>query len=172
MATRPKPERHSRQTGPLGIGSSFMFRGQFQHSIDAKGRISLPARFRDALGASGDPRFVLTAGLFDPCLHLYPMRAWEDLEEKIADLPAMDPHVVRFRRLYVSAACECEADKAGRVLIPSHLREKIHLDKDALWAGMGRHLELWSIKEWEAALSLTPEQEESFKLAVLEQIKI
>lgn len=149
-----------------------MFRGQFQHSIDAKGRISLPARFRDALSASGDPRFVLTGALFDRCLHLYPMRAWEELEQKIADLPSMDPNVVRFRRLYISAACECEADKAGRVLIPSAMREKIRLEKDALWAGMGRHLELWATTEWEAALSLTPEQEESFKQAVLEQIKI
>lgn len=149
-----------------------MFRGQFQHSIDAKGRVSLPARFRDALGACGDSRFILTAALFDPCLHLYPMRAWEELEEKIAALPSLDPHVVRFRRLYVSAACECEADKAGRVLVPSNLRDKIGLEKDALWAGMGRHLELWSQKQWDAALSMTPEEEASFKQAVLEQIKI
>jgi MraZ protein len=149
-----------------------MFRGQFQHSIDAKGRISLPARFRDAIGASGDPRFVLTSALFDPCLHLYPMNAWEELEEKIAGLASMDPNVVRFRRLYVSAACECEADKHGRVLIPGGLREKAHLKKDALWAGMGRHLELWSAKAWEAALELSPDEEANFKQAVLEQIKI
>lgn len=149
-----------------------MFRGQFQHSIDAKGRISLPARFRDALKGAGDSRFVLTAALFDPCLHLFPMHAWEQLEEKIAALPSMDPNVVRFRRLYLSAACECEADKHGRVLVPGQLREKARLDKDALWAGMGRHLELWSTNEWEAALQLSPEDEANFKQAVLEQIKI
>lgn len=149
-----------------------MFRGQFQHSIDAKGRIALPARFRETLVASGDSRFILTPALFDPCLHLFPMRAWEELEEKIAELPSMDPHVVRFRRLYVSAACECEADKHGRLLIPSPLREKMRLEKDALWAGMGRHLELWSTQEWEAALQMSPEQETNFKQAVLEQIKI
>jgi MraZ protein len=149
-----------------------MFRGQFQHSIDAKGRISLPARFREALVASGDPRFVLTAALFDPCLHLYPMKAWEGLEEKIAALPSMDPNVVRFRRLYVSAACECEADKHGRLLVPGALREKTNLERDALWAGMGRHLELWSLSAWEAALELSPEEEANFKQAVLEQIKI
>ncbi len=149
-----------------------MFRGQFQHSIDAKGRISLPARFRETLVASGDARFVLTAALFDPCLHLFPMLAWEELEEKIAALPSMDPHVVRFRRLYVSAACECEADKHGRLLIPGPMREKVRLEKDALWAGMGRHLELWSTQEWEAALQMSPEEETNFKQAVLEQIKI
>lgn len=165
------PHPNSGTTGP-GLDFRVMFRGQFQHSIDAKGRISLPARFRDALGAAGDPRFVLTSALFDPCLHLYPMRAWEDLEEKIAALPSMDPNVVRFRRLYVSAACECEADKAGRVLIPNQLREKTGLKKDALWAGMGRHLELWSTRAWESALELSPEEEANFKQAVLEQIKI
>ncbi len=149
-----------------------MFRGQFQHSIDPKGRVSLPARFRDALSGCGDARFVLTKALFDPCLHLYPLRAWEDLEEKIAALPSMDPHVVRFRRLYVSAACECEADKHGRMLIPGHLREKVNLTKEALWAGMGRHLELWSHEAWESALEMTPEEEQNFKQAVLEQIKI
>lgn len=149
-----------------------MFRGQFQHSIDAKGRIALPARFRESITASGDSRCVLTAALFDPCLHLYPMKAWEEVEEKIAALPSMDPNVVRFRRLYVSAACECEADKNGRLLIPAQLREKTHLKKDALWAGMGRHLELWATTEWEAALDITPEEEINFKQAVLEQIKI
>ncbi len=149
-----------------------MFRGQFQHSVDAKGRISLPARFRETLVASGDARFVLTAALFDPCLHLFPMLAWEELEEKIAALPSMDPNVVRFRRLYVSAACECEADKHGRLLIPGPMREKVRLEKDALWAGMGRHLELWSTQEWDAALQMSPEEETNFKQAVLEQIKI
>lgn len=154
------------------VVSQMMFRGQFQHSVDAKGRVSLPARFRDGLTAAGETRFVLTPALFDACLHLYPMRAWEELEEKIAELPSMDPHVVRFRRLYVSAACECEADKTGRVLVPTHLRERIGLERDALWAGMGRHLELWNQRKWEAALSISPEEEQTFKQAVLEQIKI
>lgn len=149
-----------------------MFRGQFQHSIDAKGRSSLPARFRDTLSACGDPRFVLTSALFDPCLHLYPMRAFEELEQKIAQLPSMDPSIVRFRRLYVSAACECELDKAGRVLIPNHLREKANLEKDVLWAGMGQHLEVWSQEAWDKVLEITPEEEAAFKLAVLEHIKI
>ena len=72
-----------------------MFRGQFAHTIDAKGRVSLPARFRDGLVAQGDPRFILTPALFDPCLHLYPLRGWEELEEKLAGLPSFDPNIVR-----------------------------------------------------------------------------
>jgi MraZ protein len=149
-----------------------MFRGQFTHSVDAKGRISLPARFRDVLLADGDARFVLTPALFDPCLHLYPMRAWEEFEQKVAGLPSLDPNAVRFRRMYVSAAVECELDKAGRVLVPPHLRERAELDKsEALWAGMGRILELWSRARWDAALTLSPSDMDSFKLA-MEQIKI
>ena len=147
-----------------------MFRGQFQHALDAKGRIAVPARFRDALGEGGV--CVLTPAPFDRCLHLYPLSAWQLVEEKIADLPSMDPHVVRFRRIYVSAACECELDKAGRLLVPGSLRERVGLDRDALWAGMGRHLELWSAADWQQALHLEPEAEAAFRKAVLEQIKI
>ncbi len=147
-----------------------MFRGQFEHTVDAKGRVSLPARFRDAL--EGVERFIVTPALFDSCLHVYPEEAWCALEEKIADLPSMDPNVVRFRRLYVSAACECELDKAGRVLIPPHLRERAKLGSDVLWAGMGKHAELWSRAEWHRALEMSPDEEASFKKAVLEQMKI
>jgi len=147
-----------------------MFRGQFQHSLDAKGRIAVPARFRESLAHDGV--CVLTPAPFDRCLHLYPLSAWQTVEEKIADLPSMDPHVVRFRRIYVSAACECELDKAGRLLVPGPLRERVGLERDGLWAGMGRHLELWSASDWERALHLEPAAEAAFRQAVLEQIKI
>ena len=149
-----------------------MFRGQFSHAIDTKGRVSLPARFRDALLAPGDPRFILTPALFEPCLHLHPMRSWEELEEKIASLPSFDPNIVRFRRLYVSAAIECELDKAGRVLVPPALRDRAALTKDVLWAGMGRTIELWAREKWDAELSLTADEQEAFKRAVMEQIRV
>jgi MraZ protein len=148
-----------------------MFRGQFSHSVDAKGRVSLPARFRDVLVADGDARFVLTPAVFDPCLHLYPMKAWEEFERKVSELPSLDATAIRFRRLYVSAAVECELDGSGRVLVPPHLRERIKLDKDALSAGMGRTLELWAKSSWDAALTMTSEEADSFR-AALEQLKI
>jgi MraZ protein len=148
-----------------------MFRGQFSHSVDAKGRVSLPARFRDVLVAEGDARFVLTPAVFDPCLHLYPMKAWEAFERKVSELPSLDATAIRFRRLYVSAAVECELDGSGRVLVPPHLRERIKLEKDALWAGMGQTLELWSQSAWDAALTMTTEEAASFR-AALEQLKI
>lgn len=148
-----------------------MFRGQFTHSLDAKGRISLPARFRDQLLSDGDPRFVLTPALFDRCLHLHPMRAWEEFEQKVSDLPRLDPYVVRFRRMYVSAAVECDCDRAGRVLVPQHLRDHAKLDREAVWAGMGPMLELWSKTEFSAALSMSAEEARDFRAAV-EQLRL
>jgi MraZ protein len=149
-----------------------MFRGQFTHSVDAKGRISLPVRFREVLMASGDPRLVLTPALFDPCLHLYPMRAWEEFEQRVSTLPSLERHAVRFRRLYVSAAVECELDGSGRVLVPPQLREKAGLDgKDAVWAGMGPILELWSKDNWQKALEMTEEESDEFRKA-MEQVRL
>ena len=149
-----------------------MFRGQFVHTIDAKGRVSLPARFRDELVVGGDVRFILTPALFDSCLHLYPMRAWEELERRVDDLPRFDPNIVRFRRLYVSAAIECELDKAGRVLVPGALREKAMFARDVLWAGMGQSIELWAKERWDRELAVGDEEAEAFKRAVMEQIRI
>lgn len=149
-----------------------MFRGQFPHAIDTKGRVSLPARFRELVVAKGDARVILTPAPFDKCLHVYPMSEWEEFEQKIAELSRMDQHVVRFRRLYVSAATECEIDKAGRLLVPTHLREKTELAKDVLWAGMGKTMELWSQPEWNRALEITEDQQLAFKNAVMELIRI
>jgi len=151
-----------------------MFRGQFVHSVDAKGRISLPARFRDVLVGDSNAGFVIAPAVFDPCLHVWPMKTWEVFEQEVSKLPSLDPNAVRYRRMYVSAAVECELDKAGRVLVPPHLRERAELDKDkseALWAGMGRNLELWSRARWDAALEMAPSEMDSFRLAV-EQFKV
>jgi MraZ protein len=91
------------------------------------------------------------------------MRAWEELEQRIATLPRFDPHVVRLKRMYLSAAVECELDRAGRVLVPQSLRERARLEKDALWAGAGQVLELWSKPLWEQAHAMTADEEQEFK---------
>jgi len=115
--------------------------------MDAKGRTSLPARFRDALEQS-DARLVLTPALGDPCLDVYPILAWEQLEARLATLNEFEEDVISFRRLYVSAAVECDLDKQGRVLVPPSHREHASLSKDVLWAGMGQKAELWSLQQW------------------------
>ncbi|MGE0786498.1 MAG: division/cell wall cluster transcriptional repressor MraZ [Sandaracinaceae bacterium] len=120
-----------------------MFRGQYEHAIDGKGRTSLPSRFREVLSAPDDKKIVVTTGL-DPCLVAYPMSEWTLFEERLAQLPRFDPSVAMIRRIYVSGAVELDVDKLGRILIPAVLRSYAALDRQALWAGMGRHLELWS----------------------------
>ena len=125
-----------------------MFRGHFEHAIDAKGRTSLPSRFRDVLGSAGDALVVLTPSPFDACLHLFPMKAWEEFEAKIAALPQFEPNVIKLRRLYVSAAVECEVDKQGRVLVPPDLARHAGLGKDVAVVGVHDHVEIWSRPEW------------------------
>ena len=149
-----------------------MFRGHFEHAIDAKGRTSLPSRFRDVLAASGDLQVVLTPSPFDACLHLFPMKAWEEFEAKIAALPQFEPNVIKLRRLYVSAAVECEVDKQGRVLVPNSLRDHAMLQKDVLWAGMGQMVELWAREKWNESQSMTADERTEFRRAVAEQLRI
>jgi MraZ protein len=151
---------------------STMFRGHYEHAIDAKGRTSLPARFRDVLAAAGDLRLVVTPALFDPCLHAHPMRAWEELEAKIAELPQFDANVVMFRRRYLSAAVECEIDKQGRILVPPSLREHAGLTKEVLWAGMGKTAELWARERWAEAQRLSDAELHSFKAAIADQFRL
>jgi MraZ protein len=124
-----------------------MFRGRYEHTIDAKGRTSLPARYRDVLSAMGERRIVLTNAL-DACLNAYAMPKWIEFEEKIAKLPRFDPAVQQLKRIYVSGAVECDVDDSGRVLVPPTLREYAHLTKDVVWAGSGDYAELWDKQAW------------------------
>ena len=132
----------------------------------------MPSRFRDVLAAASDARLVLTPSPFDPCLHLFPMKAWEEFEAKIAALPQFEPNVIRLRRVYVSAAVECEVDKAGRVLVPNSLREHAMLQKDVLWAGMGQMVELWAREKWNEVQAMTAAEQTDFRRAVAEQLRI
>jgi len=126
-----------------------VFRGRYEHAIDAKGRTSLPSRFREVLSATGDSHLVVTTGL-EPCLVAYPMREWLAFEERLSKLPQFDPNVAMLRRIYVSGAIECELDKLGRILVPAPLRKHADLGREALWAGMGNHIELWSKDRFES----------------------
>jgi len=147
-----------------------MFRGQFVHTIDAKGRVSLPARFRESIVANGDSRLVLTPAPFDTCLHLYPLADWAELEKKIDNLSRFEPDIVRFRRLYVSAALECELDAGGRVLVSPDYRARAHLGKEVLVAGMGRVIELWSKDLWDRATGPLPQEEQELFMRRVEEL--
>jgi MraZ protein len=126
-----------------------VFRGRYEHTIDGKGRTSLPARFREVLAGQDESRLIVTTGL-EPCLVAYPLREWEAFEQRLARLPSFDASVAMLKRIYVSGAVECELDKLGRLLLPSSLREHANISKEVLWAGMGQHVELWSKDRFEA----------------------
>ncbi|TFB23306.1 division/cell wall cluster transcriptional repressor MraZ [Filobacillus milosensis] len=131
-----------------------MFMGEFQHNIDSKGRIIVPAKFREGLGDS----FVLTRGL-DNCLFAYPQEEWRILEEKLKKLPLTKKDARAFTRFFFSGAIECEIDKQGRINIPSPLRNFADLEKECIIIGVSNRIELWSKDKW---TDYVEESEESF----------
>jgi len=122
-----------------------MFIGEHQHSLDDKGRLIIPSKFREGLGYE----FVMTKGL-DNCLFVYPKKEWQILEEKLKSLPLTNKDARAFIRFFFSGASECELDKQGRVLIPSNLRDHSKLEKDAVVIGVSTRIEIWSKTEWES----------------------
>ncbi|HHX74103.1 MAG TPA: division/cell wall cluster transcriptional repressor MraZ [Firmicutes bacterium] len=120
-----------------------MFMGEYQHVLDAKGRIIMPAKFREELGE----RFVITRGL-DNCLFVYPLSEWTQLEQKLKALPFTRSDARAFMRFFFSGATECELDKQGRVLIPNNLREHAKLLKDVVVIGVSGRVEIWSQEVW------------------------
>jgi MraZ protein len=126
-----------------GEGGGSMFMGEYQHSIDEKGRMIVPAKFRDALGAN----FVITRGL-DQCLFIYPETEWSVLEQKLKSLPLMKSDARAFTRFFFSGATECELDKQGRVNIPNNLVEHAKLAKDCVVLGVSNRVEIWSKEIW------------------------
>lgn len=144
-----------------------MFRGQYDHTIDAKGRTSVPARYRDVLAAKGDRRIVLTSAL-DPCVAAYTLAEWEAFEARLERMPLFDEAVEKLKRVYVSGAVECEIDEVGRILVPPTLREHARLRKDVRWAGLGRHAELWDIREWKKQFETTDEELKAIKRRLAE----
>ncbi|CAJ1314274.1 division/cell wall cluster transcriptional repressor MraZ [Paenibacillus sp. PK4536] len=120
-----------------------MFMGEFQHSIDEKGRIIIPAKFRELLGTS----FVVTRGL-DHCLFVYPMEEWSLLEQKLKSLPLMKADARAFSRFFFSGATEVEWDKQGRINLPGNLRQYAKLEKECVIIGVSNRVEIWSKETW------------------------
>ncbi|MCL0067405.1 division/cell wall cluster transcriptional repressor MraZ [Peptococcaceae bacterium] len=120
-----------------------MFMGEYLHSIDAKGRLIIPARFREGLGE----KFIVTKGL-DNCLFVYPHNEWILLEQKLKLLPFTKADARAFVRFFFSGANECELDKQGRILIPANLREYAGLSKEVVILGVSSRVEIWSLERW------------------------
>ena len=131
-----------------------MFRGINLVVLDAKGRIKLPARYRQLLPGNKEPldkepQLVLTIDTESPCLLLYPAQEWEVIEEKLQALPSFNPAVRRIQRLLIGHATDLELDSNGPILLPALLRNYAHLEKEIMVIGQGRKIELWAANEWD-----------------------
>lgn len=127
-----------------------MFMNQYNHTVDAKGRLIIPSKFRDVLG----DEFVVTKGL-DGCLFVYANEDWNSFAEKLTALPIIDDDVRDFARFFLAGATSVEVDKQGRILLPSNLREFAGLDKDVVLAGVGSRIEIWDKEAWDKKNAMT-----------------
>jgi len=123
-----------------------MFMGEYNHTVDAKGRLIVPSKFREQLG----DEFVVTKGL-DGCLFVYENTEWKILEEKLKKLPLTNANARKINRFFLAGAALCEVDKQGRILLPAVLREFAGIGKDAVMVGVGNRIEIWSKESWMSA---------------------
>jgi MraZ protein len=126
-----------------------MFRGASKVSLDAKGRLAIPSRYRERIMARAEGHLVATADL-DHCLLIYPLPDWEEIEQKLVDLPGLDKHVRQLQRLMVGYATELDMDGHGRILVPRELRDFAGLDRQVMLIGQGKKFELWDEERWNA----------------------
>jgi MraZ protein len=122
-----------------------VFTGEYRHTVDGKGRIAVPVKFRAQL----DPGSMVS-GWLDDCLAIHPKAGWDALATKVAALPITDPQSRRFQRFVFSQATEAEMDRQGRLLLPAFLRESIGLGSDAVVVGSRDHAEIWAPDRWDA----------------------
>ena len=139
----PIPQVIQSERDFLKAGVILMFMGEYNHTIDTKGRLIIPSKFRDELG----DEFVVTKGL-DGCLFVFPNQAWQEFEEKLRALPLTNKSARQFSCFFVAGATPCELDKQGRILLPATLREFAGLDKEVVLTGMLNRIEIWSKDKW------------------------
>ena len=121
-----------------------MFIGEHKQKMDTKGRVVVPSKFRDELGN----QVVVTKGLGEQCLYAFSRESWEKVVSKLEELPMTNMKVRNFNRFFLAGANNLEADKLGRVLVSSALREYALLDKEVVWVGVGNRMEIWDIDKW------------------------
>lgn len=124
-----------------------MFRGSSSHTIDTKGRVIIPVRFREVLEKKGDPSLMISR--LDNALFAYPVDEWEQIEERIHSLAEKSEAMRRFRRVFIGAVQHCPLDKQNRILVPPELRNYAQLQKEIMLVGVLDHFEIWSRQRWE-----------------------
>jgi MraZ protein len=143
-----------------------MFRGRFEYTIDPKGRVSIPVKFRELLSEKDDDRLILTN--FDRCLVAYPWEEWRVLEDKVGSLSMVKKEAKAFQRFFLSGAMECPIDKLGRILIPPTLRAYAQLEKNVVFAGLVKKFEIWSRERWAEEIVRSQENFEGISEALAE----
>ena len=121
-----------------------MFMSQYNHTVDTKGRLIVPSKFREQLG----DEFVVTKGM-DGCLFVYANDDWNAFEQKLTSLPLINKEARKFARFFLAGAASVEVDKQGRILLPTNLRQFAGLEKDVVLVGVGSRIEIWSRENWE-----------------------
>ena len=136
--------------------------GEYNHTIDSKGRLIIPSKFRETLG----DEFVVTKGL-DGCLFVYDNKEWSAFEEKLKSLPLTNKDARQFVRFFLAGATLAEVDKQGRILVPANLREFAGLEKEVVLVGVASRVEIWSKTRWEDAASYDDVEEIAEHMAEL-----
>ena len=135
-----------------------MFRGTSHINLDEKGRFRIPVKFRPILTVNSCERLLATKDPYDKCLLLYPMSEWEEIEKKLSLLPNLDPENRCVQRVLIGSAEEVALDKAGRLLLPAHLRAYAGIEKNATCVGQIKKIEVWASEVWAEQEERTPER--------------
>ncbi len=125
------------------------FSGKYYYTVDPKGRIIIPAPFREIITSNYSTKLFITNAPFDKCLYIYPMEEWNKLQEQVRTKPRSDEAIRFFLRRVVASAIEMEMDKQGRILVPAALREDANLNSNVVMAGQIERIELWDRNEWD-----------------------
>jgi len=125
-----------------------MFRGVTILNLDAKGRMAIPTKYRERLQLSAEGQLVITLDVSDPCLLIYSLTEWEEIERKLVRLPSLNKKAARLKRLLLGHASEVDLDSHGRILLPPALRELVHLEKRIILLGQGNKFEVWDETTW------------------------
>jgi len=130
------------------------FSGKYYYTVDPKGRIIIPAPFREIITSNYSTKLFITNAPFEQCLYIYPLEEWNKLQDQIRAKPRSDDAIRFFMRRVIASAVEVEIDKQGRILIPVALREDANINSDVVIAGQVEKIELWDREEWNTLLDL------------------
>ncbi len=140
------------------------FRSKSEHSLDTKGRLNFPSRFREVLSQYGSETLMVT--IWKKHLRAYPISEWEIIEDKLLDQGKEQPRLVSFIRLVLSGVTECKLDKQGRIVLPAALRNETHMGQEVILTGMRDWVEIWDKEAWQLELQNTRENFDSFDEAL------